>query len=130
MKTFIIRERRHLDALLAFIAGNWEAMSQTKHPMQVDIKPESAKRSTQANRYYWQILHQIEEQGWVEGRQYSADLWHEYAKRRFLGLVDLPGGASIGISTTDLSTKEFQDYVQKVEAWAAQELGITFVEVS
>ena len=128
MRIFILREPRNVDALLAFVAGNWSAMSQTKHPMQVDIKPESSKRSNQALRYYWQMLRQIEEQGWIEGRQYSADLWHEYCKRRFLGLVDLPGGGSIGISTSDLSTSEFQDYTQKVEVWAAQELGIVFVE--
>ena len=126
MKTFILRERRHLENLLAFVAANWEAMSQTKKPMQVDIKPESKKRSLQANRYYWQMLHQLAEQAWIEGRQYGSETWHEAAKRRHLGCIDLPGGGLMAMSTTDLSTSEFAEYVGRVEAWAATELGVTF----
>lgn len=127
---FILREKRNLDAFLAFLVGNWEAMSSTKHPMQIECKPESSKRNLQQNRYYWQMLHQIESDAWVEGRQYAAETWHELAKRKFIGCLDMPGGGLMAMSTTDLSTKEFAEYVTKVEAWAASELGVQFVEAA
>jgi len=130
MKTFILREPRHMEALMAFLAGNWLAMSRTKHPLVVECKPESTKRSTLQNKYYWAVLHQIEEQAWIEGRQYSSEVWHEAAKRRFIGLVDLPGGGTMAQSTTTLSTKEFLDYVTKVEAWAQQELGVSLMDMT
>ena len=127
-RTFIIRERRHMENLLTFLAGNWEAMSKTKHPMQVDIQPEATKRSLQQNRRYWAVLNQISEQAWVEGRQYSSECWHELAKRKFIGCIDLPGGGLLAMSTTGLSTKEFAEYCQRVEAWAQTELGCELTE--
>lgn len=130
MRTFILRERRNLDALLAFIASNWEAMAKTKHPLQVDLKPEATKRNLQQNRYYWQMLNQISEQSWIEGRQYSADVWHEAAKRRHIGCVDLPGGGTMAMSSADLNVQEFADYTTKVEAWAQTELGVCLMDLS
>ena len=94
----------------------------------VEIKEHKAKRSAEANRRYWAILAQIAEDGWIEGRRYSAEVWHEFAKRRFIGVIDGPGGISIAESSSRLNTKEFADYVQKVEVWAATELGITLTE--
>lgn len=127
-RTFIIRERRHMENLLAFLAGNWEAMAGTKHPMQVDIQEESTKRSLQQNRRYWAVLNQISDQAWVDGRQYASECWHELAKRKFIGCIDLPGGGMLAMSTTELSTKEFAEYCTKVEAWAQTELGCELTE--
>lgn len=117
-----------LKNLMAFLALNWEAAVLSGKPLAVEIGPEKRKRSVQANRYYWDLLNQISEQAWVEGRQYASEVWHECAKRRFLGLVDLPGGGHMAQSTTDLSVPEFAEYVQKVEVWAASELGVTLTE--
>ena len=130
MRIFVLRERRHLDALMVFLAGNWESMSKTLHPLQIECKPESSKRNLAQNRYYWQMLNQIAENAWVEGRTYTADTWHELAKRKFIGCIDLPGGGLMAMSSTDLNTREFSEYVAKVEAWAATELGVTFVEAA
>ena len=127
-RIFILRERRNLDALMAFLAGNWEAMSKTKHPMQVDIQPESTKRSLQQNKRYWAVLNQISDQACIEGRQYSSGCWHEAAKRRFIGCIDLPGGGMVAMSTTDLTTKEFAEYCTRVEAWAQTELACELTE--
>ena len=43
-----------------------------------------------------------------------------------LGLVDLPGGQKAGESTTKLNVSEFAEYVTKVTAYAATELGVIF----
>lgn len=128
MKTFICRELRHAESAKAFIDANWKAMAGTKHPLQVDFKPETKKRSTEANRYYWNILHQIETEAWVEGRQYGSETWHELAKRKFIGCIDMPGGGLMAMSTANLSTAEFAEYVEKVECWAASELGVSFMD--
>ena len=125
-QVYVIRSKEILERAIQFARNNWEAMARSGKCLTVECKEEKAKRSNEANRYYWQLLHQVEEQAWVEGRQYSSEVWHEAAKRRFLGLVDLPGGASMGISTTTLSTREFAEYVEKVTAWAALELGVQF----
>lgn len=83
------------------------------------------KRSTEANRRYWLILHLIAERikpG--DNLAYSPDQWHLYFKSRFLGAddVDLPNGKTLVIphSSADLSTEEFSDYAMKVEAWASE----------
>lgn len=130
LRQFFLRERQNLDCLLSFIAQNWEAMAKTKAPMAITITDTKAKRSSQANRYYWAVLNQISEDAWMDGRQYSADVFHEYFKRQFIGVIDLPGGHSMAESTTKLDTAEFAAYVRKIEFFAAQELGVQLVDMS
>ena len=98
------------------------------HPIEVIIREQPKKRSSLANRYYWSVINQIASDAWVEDRQYTPDVWHEYAKRKHLGTIELPGGGIMAISTADLDVSEFAQYVERVEAWAATELGVTFIE--
>ena len=127
MRTFILREQRNLDVLNAYLKG-WEDAAKAGKAWQVSIGPEKAKRSLTANRFYWALLQQISDQAWIEGRQYASAVYHELLKRRFIGCIDLPGGGMLGMSTSDLSQKEFAEYVDKCTVWAAQELGVTFTE--
>ena len=130
MRLFVLREKRNMDALLAFLAGNWEAMAKAGKPLLLEIKEEKSKRSLAQNRrYFGELLNAIETQAWVEGRQFSAECWHELAKRKFIGLVDIPGGGAYGMSSTDLSVTEFKTFMDQVEAWAATELGVQFQEM-
>lgn len=82
------------------------------------------KRSTQANAFYWALLHEIAEKVRPGGNAYSADQWHAYAKSRWLGCddVSLPNGKVLTIpkSSAALDITEFNEYVAKVEAWAAE----------
>lgn len=89
------------------------------------------KRTTQQNRRYWGrgVLAQIAEQAVVNGKQYSAEVWHEQFKRQFIGVEELPDGSVIGKSSTELTTAEFAEFCQKVEAYAATELGVTFYDL-
>ena len=109
------------------MANNWASKAREGKPLQVDIGAEKAKRSSQQNKYYWQLLQQVSDQVWIEGKQYEPLVFHELARRRFIGCLDLPGGGLVGLSTTDLTPKEFGEYVDKVTAWAAVEFGVTFV---
>ncbi len=80
------------------------------------------KRSSEANRRYWALMHQLSEQLRPNGQTYSADSFHLWAKSKFLGCEDhlLPSGktTTIVMSTAHLDTAEFSDYMTKVEAWA------------
>jgi hypothetical protein len=82
------------------------------------------RRRTAQNRRYWAILHEISEQLLVNNQMLSADTWHEWAKRRFIGAreIPLPDGEVIylGMSSTELSVAEFSDYMQMLEAWAIE----------
>lgn len=89
------------------------------------------KRTIKQNRRYWGkgVLFQIAEQATSGGKLFSAECWHEYFKRRFIGVIELPGGEVEGMSSTKLSTAEFCEFCDKVEAHAATELGVTFYDL-
>ena len=82
------------------------------------------KRSTEANRLYWALLHAISEKLPVQTQTYSADQWHLYLRSKFLGCDDmkLPNGKIVTIpkSTADLDVPEFSEYYDKVSHWAAE----------
>ena len=92
---------------------------------------ERMKRTPRQNRRYWGkgILAQIAEQAVVGGRQFSAEIWHEQFKRQFIGVEELPDGSVIGKSSTKLTTTEFCDFCDAVEAYACTELGVTFYDL-
>ena len=89
------------------------------------------KRTPEQNRRYWGrgVLAQIAEQATVNGKLYSAEVWHEQFKRMFIGFDELPNGQIIGKSSAALTTAEFCDFCTQVEAYAAQELGVRFVDL-
>lgn len=89
------------------------------------------KRTKAQNRRYWGggVLKQIAEQAVINGKTYPAEVWHEQFKRQFIGVIELPNGDVIGKSSTGLSTKEFCDFSDQVEAFAATELGVRFMDL-
>lgn len=97
--------------------------------LQLTVKPE--KRSAAQNRRYWGqgVLAQVAAQAAVGGKLYSAEVWHEQFKRMFIGFDELPNGQIIGKSSAALTTAEFCDFCTQVEAYAAQELGVRFVDL-
>lgn len=84
------------------------------------LRPLKSKRSIEQNKRYWALLREVSAIAWVDGRQFKDEVWHEHFKREFIGCVDLPGGQSMGISTTTLSIQEMGDYMTKIESWAAE----------
>jgi len=89
------------------------------------------KRTQPQNRRYWGkgVLAQVAEQATVNGKLYDAAVWHEYLKKRFIGVIELPDGSVVGKSSTGLTTDEFSDFCAQVEAYAANELGVTFYDL-
>lgn len=89
------------------------------------------KRTQPQNRRYWGqgVLAQVAAQAVVNGKQFSAETWHELMKRKFIGVVELPDGGVIGESSTNLTTVEFSNFCSEVEAYAASELGVVFYDL-
>jgi hypothetical protein len=125
MRVFVLHDDNYAQSLWAFLKGNWAEMARAGRPLSVTVQEHKAKRSADQNRLYWNRLNDIAAQAWVGGKQFSAEAWHEHFKRTLIGSEEVPSGGSIGISTTTLSVAEFSDYINKVEAYAATELGIT-----
>lgn len=90
------------------------------------------KRTKPQNRRYWGngVLAQVAAQAVVNGRLFPADVWHEQFKRQFIGVIELPCGQVVGMSSTELDTAGFSDFCAQVEAYAAIELGVTFYELA
>jgi hypothetical protein len=117
-------------------------------PLEVVIREEKKKRSIDQNSLYWAgPLRDIAEQAWVQGRQYSAEVWHEHFKRELLpepsradidyahvkeGFVKwaiTPGGEYVLVgSTTGLTVRGMAEYLEQVYAYGAS-LGVQFSEV-
>ena len=86
-------------------------------------------RTALQNARLWALYQRIAERRAVVieaggvGRKFSAEAWHEYYKRIFLGLVDvpLPNGRVVtrANSTRRLDVAQFSEYMEKVEADAA-----------
>jgi hypothetical protein len=126
-RLFVLREDRHLTALAGFLTQNWRAFAAEGRFLAVTVSLYKSKRSLAQNRrYFGVVLERIAAQGWVGGRQYGQLAWHEHFKRQFIGILELPGGATVGMSSADLNVEEFATFMQQVEAWAACELGVEF----
>ena len=89
------------------------------------------KRTPAQNRRYWGkgVLAQIAAQAAPGGKLYTAEIWHEQFKRQFIGVEQLPNGEVIGKSSTGLTTAEFCEFSDQVEAYAATELGVVFYDL-
>lgn len=87
---------------------------------QVEVKEKTNKRSNPQNALYWKWL-----QIMGDHFGYTKDEMHEELASRFLGMVERKtlGGEQIREprSTTTLNTKEFSEYMNKVEALAMQQ---------
>lgn len=85
------------------------------------VKP---TRSLLQNKYYWGVViaYLSKEIG------YAPDYMHEYMKQEFLWAdeQDMPDGktAKITRSTKHLTTRQFDDYIQKIRIWAGDFLSL------
>lgn len=90
-----------------------------------------ARRSHEANKRYWALLHKISSEVEVDGKHYSADVFHEYFKQEYIGAdeINLPDGRTIikSWSSAELDIVEFMDYMTQVEAFA-NDHGVHFAD--
>jgi len=130
-RTFVLRTESNAAALHSFLKANAKAMADAGKPLEVSVSEAGAKRNVQQNRRNWALVSYIAEHAWVEGRQYSKETWHEYFARKFGVMKELvlPDG-EITLqreSTAEMDVDAFNGYLLRIEAYAAQELGIEFI---
>lgn len=95
-------------------------------------------RTVKQNRFYWGVvLKQISRKARIEGASYTDEAWHELFKREFLGYeikkVTVAGSKRKRVirrlrSTTGLKVKPMSVYLEKIQAFAATDLGVTITE--
>jgi len=130
-REFRLNKRGVLPGLVAVLKANALACHERGEPLRVIVTSDEEKRNAEQNRFYWgAVLRDISDQAWVNGRQYDKDTWHEYFARMF-GVSDelmLPDGEIITRrkSTTQMTVGEFAAYTERVQAWAANRLGVEF----
>lgn len=110
-------------------------------PLEVVIREQIKGRKPDQNALMWAgPLKDIAEQAWLDGRQFSAEVWHYYFRRELLPdeydpercrdgytkwQID-PAGERIMVgSTTQLTVKGFSEYLEAVFAFGAS-LGVQF----
>jgi hypothetical protein len=120
----VLRTPENLKQAGAIINSNWLFCAQQNRPLAVEVFEHKAKRNTRQNRLYWAIVGQITEQAWLEGKQWPNHVWHDYLAGRFIGFTEGMNGRKVPVSTTDLSVAEFATYVEQVQSFAVDELGI------
>src|SRR5688500_9343305 len=107
-------------------------------PLEILVREAVKQRGVDQNGLYWRRIGDIAEQGWLEGRQYSKDVWHVYLCKYEMSeeieakdwvkrskWVDMPDGGRTVISTTQLSKACFAEFTEIVEAFGAS-LGVRF----
>lgn len=102
-------------------------------PFEIVLRPLKAKRSVNQNKRMWALLREVAATVWVDGRQFSDEVWHTYFRQLFIGSdsVVMPDGKEIvtPISTTTLSVDEMGHYMQQIEQWCVEQ-GFPVMEVA
>ncbi|QES88831.1 hypothetical protein [Rhizosphaericola mali] len=88
----------------------------------------SNKRTTPQNAYYWSVVVPLVKSAINEfGNQYSSDDTHEFLKAQFNSeQVEVGSGLYIDMpqSTSKLDTKEFMEYILKIQQFSAEVFGL------
>lgn len=104
----------------------------------VRMRCEEAKdvRSLRQNAFLWgHVYSEISLQAKIVGERWISEAWHQLFKRMFLGyryemqeIAGVPGRKAVRIlrSTTDLSVRNMSEYLEKVLAYGATDLGVQF----
>ena len=125
-KTFIIHQESIINNVSLLLSQNWKQFKERDEVLEVTISIHKTKRNLEQNKLLHAMLSEIASQAWVNGRQYNAETWKEFFKRKFLGVVELPNGQEMAVSTSKLKVKAFAEFVQQVEAYAVSELLVCF----
>ena len=100
---FVLREQRHLDALVTNLKNNWRAFAQMDKPLGCTVAPYRMNRSQEQNALMWVWLTQTADQAWVQGQRFSAETWNEHFKRELLPERNAKGLAMLNPFALSLS---------------------------
>lgn len=125
-KTFVIHQESIINNVSLLLSQNWKQFKERDEVLEVTVSIHKTKRNIEQNKLLHAMLSEIASQAWVNGKQYNAEIWKDFFKREFLGVVELPNGQVMAVSTSKLKVKAFAEFVQKVEVYAVSELLVCF----
>jgi hypothetical protein len=124
-RTFVIGMLSTLRPRMVLAYKAAEALVKAGRDVEVIVRQRKSKRSIEQNKRYWALLREVSAAVWVDGRQFSDEVWHEQFRRWFIGIdeIVMPDGEIVmrGISTTTLSVAEFGDYMARIEQWCVEQ---------
>ena len=140
-RKLLLRGQEQVDRAIALLRT---VQLDDKKPLEVLVREEVKARKLDQNALMWAgPLKDIAEQAWIEQRQHSAAVWHEFFKQQFLPdfydpelckderyqkWTEGPGGDQVLVgSSTDLTIRGFAQYLEQIHAFGAQ-LGVEFHE--
>lgn len=97
--------------------------------VEIELRPETKQRSIFQNKWYWgeavpKILHFFKGKAEKEqAKKLTSDDVHEWLKKQFAGIKIIKIGReefSRPRSTTELSTIEFNEFMEKIQRYFAQ----------
>lgn len=109
-----------------YSAGIWlSSIPNGTWVLKLERKP--TQRTLSQNALMWVWMDAIAEE-WSEAtdRYYSRDVVKEFLCRKYLPL-EMPDGSVVGGSTSGLTTEQMGEFMDKVQAYAATEWGITLL---
>lgn len=140
-RTMVIRSEALAHAACAHLMANWRAMAEEGRPLACRFYEYKDNRTLEQQALMWIRLGDISEQAWLDGRQFSAEVWHDHAKREFLPDEEgpskrcrkgyrkwafAPSGERVLVgSTTQLTVFGMSEYLTQLEAFGAG-LGVLF----
>ena len=98
-------------------SGTWE----------LKLERKASQRTLSQNALMWVWFDAIANE-WSEAtdRYYSRDSVKEYFCRKYLP-VELPDGSVVGGSTSGLTTEQMSEFMEKIQAYAGSEWGISLL---
>ena len=98
-------------------------------PIEITIKEYVKNRSHAQNRLMHDWFNKMSEHYFLTtGESYAPLAWKELLKEKFLGfdMIELPDGTIKAITkhTSDCSTKELTEFLEKIDYYAVTELGL------
>lgn len=137
-RPFLLRDERVRETLINAIR---HLPADAMYPLEVVIREPVKGRRPDANARMWAgPLRDIAEQAFVEGRQFSAEVWHNFFKKELLPeefdpalckegytkwCYDPAGDRVLVGSSTELTVKGFAEYLTAIEAFGASH-GVLF----
>jgi len=125
-KQFIIKNPQIIANIQGFLTQNYQGVLDSGEVIEVNICLHKTKRNLEQNKRLHAMLQEIANQVWINGKQFSMEAWKEQLKQIFLVVIELPNGRLMANPTHKLNTKECAEFMQKVEAYAVGELGVSF----
>lgn len=125
-KTFIIHQESIINNVSLLLSQNWKQFKERDEVLEVTVSIHKTKRNIEQNKLLHAMLSEIASQAWVNGKQYNAEIWKDFFKREFLGVIELPNGQVMAVSTSKLKVKAFAEFVHQVEVYAVSELMVVF----